>query len=229
MKDAKPTHIGIIMDGNRRWATSQGLPTLSGHSKGIDVLYSVTKHIFEQGIPFLTVYAFSVENWQRNHKEVNYLMALIRKGFDKYIDKLHESGIKVTFLGDRERLDEKVIKIILEGEEKTRNNTSGTLAICFNYGGHQEIVDATKRIIDDKVPSDEVTTDTLSSYMYAPEIPPVDLIIRTSGENRISGFMLWRAEYSELYFAEKHWPEFTTSDIDEALVEYARRQRRFGK
>src|ERR1039458_3956247 len=229
MNEIIPTHIGIIMDGNRRWATSQGLPTLSGHSKGVDVLHTIVKHIFKKGIPFITVYAFSVENWQRDNKEVKYLMKLIHKGFVRYMDEMHEAGIKVIFLGSKYMLDKKIIKEIEAAEEKTKYNTKGTLAACFNYGGHQEIVDATKKVIESGMSGDDVTADVLSSYMYAPEIPPVDLIIRTSGENRLSGFMLWRAEYSELYFVDKHWPAFAEADIDKALLEYARRQRRFGK
>lgn len=228
-KPVTPKHLGIIMDGNRRWAKAQGLPSLEGHVKGQETLRTISKHAFESGVEVLSAYVFSTENWRRTEEEVSYLMGLVHRAVDKYLDEFHDAGIKVVVVGSRDHLDKKVIQSIEKAEEKTRANTKGTLALCLNYGGHQEIVDATKKIVDEGLEPDDITIETLSSHLYAPEIPPLDLIIRTSGEHRISGFMLWRAEYSELYFTDTHWPGFTEQDLDEALAEYSRRQRRFGK
>lgn len=226
---AIPIHVGFIMDGNRRWAKTQSLPTLEGHMQGQETLRTISKYAFDQGVKFVSAYVFSTENWKRSEKEVNYLMKLLHRAVDKYLDEFHEANVKLVFLGSRDRLSASVLEAAEKAEEKTRNNTRGTLALCFNYGGHQEIVDATKKIVASGVSPSEITIDVLNANLYGPEVPPVDFIIRTSGEHRLSGFMLWRAQYSELYFVDKHWPAFTPEDFDKALAEYAHRHRRFGK
>jgi len=223
-----PRHVGIIMDGNRRWARSHNLPTLKGHAKGQEVLREVAKHGFTRGVRYITVYAFSTENWRRAEEEVGYLMSQMQRALKKYADEFVENGIKIVFLGTREGLPKKVLAAIEEAEAKTSNGTKGTLGICFNYGGQLEIVDALKKIIAEGITGEDITPELLSAHLYGPELPPIDLVIRTSGEQRLSNFMLWRAAYSELYFTEKCWPDFTGADLDIAIEEYARRGRRFG-
>lgn len=156
-------------------------------------------------------------------------MLLLVRGVDKYMQEFNEAGVRIVFLGQREGLDKKVLKAIEKAEENTKDNSKGTLAVCFNYGGQQEIIDATKKIAASGIPLEEITEEVIGAYLYRPEIPPIDLIIRTSGEQRLSNFMLWRAAYSELYFVDKHWPDFTVGDLRFALKSYADRGRRFGK
>jgi undecaprenyl diphosphate synthase len=228
MNDA-PTHIGIIMDGNRRWAEEQGVSTKDGHTKGQENLRIISRAAFEQGVQYVSVYAFSTENWRRTEEEVGHLMGLLVRGVDKYLQEFNEASIKVVFIGQRDDLDKKVLKAIQKAEDSTSQNEKGTLVICFNYGGQQEIVDAAKKIIASGMPAESITTETVAANLYNPDIPPIDLIIRTSGEQRLSNFMLWRAAYSEFYFVDKHWPAFAPDDLREALEVYAARGRRFGK
>lgn len=223
-----PKHVGIIMDGNRRWAQSRGLPTLKGHAKGQEVLREVAKHGFERGVDYITVYAFSTENWRRAEEEVGYLMSQLQRALKKYAREFIENGIKIVFLGVRDGLPAKVLAAIETAEEQTAHGAKGTLGICFNYGGQQEIADAMKRIMAGGIKSEDITPELINAYLYGPELPPIDLVIRTSGEQRLSNFMLWRAAYSELYFTEKYWPDFTGADLDEAIEEYNNRGRRFG-
>lgn len=224
-----PVHVGIILDGNRRWAKAQGLPTREGHRKGYETLKTVGMAGLERGIKYISAYVFSTENWNRAKEEVDYLMKLLLWMAKNEVDELHRANIRVRFVGSRERLSPKIIKAMDAAEAKTKNNTRGTLALCLNYGGHQEIADAVKKIIKSGIEPDNVTPETIADNLYAPDIPPVDFMVRTSGEQRISGFMLYRLDYAELYFIKKHWPEVTEGDLDEALAEYARRKRRFGK
>lgn len=224
-----PKHVGIILDGNRRWAKEQGLKTLEGHRKGAEVFRDIALHAFDSDVQYLSAFVFSTENWSRTAEEVGYLMDLVVKATEKYLDVFHKAGIRIVILGRRQNLDDKVLKALERTEEKTRNNTKGTLALCFNYGGQEELVDAAKHLIAQGITPQEVTRDVLCGALYAPEIPEVDLLIRTSGERRTSGFMLFRAAYAELYFSEKYWPDFSDRDFDEALEEYGKRQRRFGK
>lgn len=224
-----PSHIGIIMDGNRRWAQERGLPTKQGHTKGQEVLREISQAAFEQGVKYVSVYAFSSENWRRTEEEVGHLMLLLVRGVDKYMQEFNDAGVRILFIGQREGLDGKVLKAIEKAEKNTENNNKGTLVICFNYGGQQEIVDAAKKLVASGVSPEDVTEDAVAASLYAPEIPPVDLVIRTSGEQRLSNFMLWRAAYSEFYFIDKHWPDFTPEDIAQALEAYTERGRRFGK
>ncbi len=223
-----PNHIGFIVDGNRRWAKERGLPTFQGHVAGYRAVHEVTRACFDAGVTYVTTYIFSTENWKRSEDEVTSLMKLVLK---IAVDDLHifqDNNIRVKIIGSRERLDKKVLKAIENVEAKTADNTRGTLAVCFNYGGQQEIADACKKIIQSGVDPDNISPQLIEQNLYAPEIPPIDIVVRSSGEQRLSNFMLWRAAYSELMFIEKFWPDMTKGDVAGILEEYSRRSRRFG-
>jgi len=228
MSDKIPNHIGIIIDGNRRWAKQRNLPSLEGHKKGYENVGTISRHAFKRGVKILSIYAFSTENWKRSKEEVSYLMDLLRLMFSKEADKLVKENVRLKVSGSRDKLDQDLLKLIDESQAKTKNGTKATLNICFNYGGHQEIVDAVKKIINNGINAEAVTEDLINSYLYMADIPNPDFIIRTSGEQRLSGFMTWQSVYSEFYFPSKHWPEFSTDDFDLALEEFNQRQRRFG-
>jgi undecaprenyl diphosphate synthase len=221
-----PVHLGIILDGNRRWAKKQGLPLTEGHRQGGEVFKDIALAAFDRGIAVVSAYIFSTENWQRTQDEVAYLMSLVAKGITKYLEAFNKANIKLVLVGARQGVDVKVLSQIGQAIERTKDNTGGILALCFNYGGQEEIVAAAQALLDDGQKA--VTTASLAARLYAPELPPLDLIIRTSGEQRLSGFMLWRAAYAELYFTSVLWPDFTPKDLDVALADYAARQRRFG-
>lgn len=231
--DFLPTHIGLILDGNRRWAKARGLPKLEGHRVGYLNLKTIVKAAVKRGIKYVSAYIFSTENWNRSKAEVSYLMDLAYRIATKEVVELDKEDICIKVLGSRKHLSPKLLKVLDEAVSKTANNKRGTLALCFNYGGQQELVEAVRGIIIAELPfgtyDDEFGATVISNHLYAPEVPPIDLIIRTSGEQRISNFMLWRAAYSELIFVNKHWPDFTEADLDAALADYALRQRRFGK
>lgn len=229
VKESVPKHLGLILDGNRRWAKTKGLPTLEGHRQGAEAFKTVALAAFDRGVEYVSAYAFSTENWQRTEEEVGYLMKLLLKAVEKHLQTFHDAGIKIVVLGDRDGLEKNVLKALEKTEQKTVNNTRGTLALCFNYGGTQELVQAVKSIIISGVNADEVDAQTIASALYAPEIPDIDLLVRTSGERRTSGFMLYRAAYAELYFTDTLWPDFDEVELDTALQEYAHRHRRFGK
>lgn len=223
-----PVHLGIIPDGNRRWAKAHGLPTLEGHRRGLDVAKEVAQAAFDRGVHYFTMYAFSTENWSRTQEEVGYLMGLFYELLTKEFDDLAKRGVRLRVLGRRDELPGKLIKAIDEVEERTAGNTTGTISLCLNYGGQTELADAFRSLAAAGVAPDEVTPDLVAEHLYGPDIPPVDLVIRTSGERRLSGFMLWRAAYAEFYFIQKNWPDFGEADLDEALADFADRQRRFG-
>lgn len=223
-----PTHIGIIMDGNRRWAVGRGLRPWRGHAMGQETLRRVTRYAFNNGVKYLTVYAFSTENWKRSEEEVSFLMRRTSLAVKKYLKEFVEGGVKVCFLGVREGLSRSVLKAINEAEEKTAHNTKATLGICFNYGGMQEMADATKQVVLRGVRVEDITPQDLADCLYHPQIPPVDLLIRTGGEKRLSNFMLGRSAYAELYFSDVLWPDFSEDELQAAMDEYASRQRRFG-
>jgi undecaprenyl diphosphate synthase len=223
-----PKHLGIIIDGNRRWAQSQGVPNLEGHREGSEVFKEIALAAFERGIQYVSAYVFSTENWSRTEEEVGYLMKLVIKAMEKYLKTFHEKGIKILVLGRRTQIPGNVLEAIERTELKTKDNTEGTLTLCFNYGGREEIADAFRNLAGQRVEPDKITEELVRGALYSPEIPDVDLIIRTSGERRLSGFMLYRSEYAELYFSNKFWPDFTVENLDEALADYAGRQRRFG-
>jgi undecaprenyl diphosphate synthase len=223
-----PRHIGYIVDGNRRWAKQHGLPTYEGHLAGYNVLKDIVFETVDKGVPFVSVYIFSVENWKRSEKEVSYLMGLTLKVVEGDLTEMIERGIRVRHIGSRERLSDKVLKALDRAEEKTKHLDRGTVGLCFNYGGHQEIIDATRRCVEDGLKPAEITKESIVHRLYAPDIPPVDLVVRTSGEQRVSNFMLWRTAYSELLFLDKFWPDMTKHDVAGIIEEYKRRSRRFG-
>jgi undecaprenyl diphosphate synthase len=225
---AIPTHLGLILDGNRRWAKEHGFRPFEGHRRGYLRLKQVALAAFDKGVTHVSAFVFSTENWGRSQEEVAYLMDLLQWVATYELNKLHKRNIKVVFLGSRDRLDEGLIKAIRSGELKTMNNTGGTLALCLNYGGQQEIADAVSNLMLSGISPQEVTPELISKFMYGPTLPPLDLIIRTSGEQRLSGFMLWSAAYAEIKFVLKNWPAFTVADLDAALLDYAGRHRRFG-
>lgn len=223
-----PRHIGFILDGNRRWAVENGLPKLVGHKKGYENLKTIADECFDRGIQVVSAYIFSTENWNREAEEVNYLMDLALKIFRKDLNELMEKGIKIVVSGRRDRLSDKLKKAIDDAVGKTINNTRGTINICFNYGGQVEITDALAKLIDSGVAASEVTPELIRDNLYHPELPPVDYIVRTSGEKRLSNFLLWDSAYAELEFIDTHWPAFKVEDLDALLIEYAKRSRRFG-
>lgn len=228
-KQEIPAHIGFILDGNRRWAKSRNLPSMSGHLAGYNNLRDLAIYILkEKKVKYLSAFVFSIENWKRSQDEVDYLMRLVHRALTEYLDDFHRNNIKVMVLGSRENLSKRLIKAINEAESKTLNNSGGNLALCFNYGGQQEIVDSFNKILIAKPSQTSIDIKDIYDAAYYPEVPDIDLIVRTSGEQRLSGFMLWRAAYAELLFVDKHWPDFTKEDLDAAIEEYGRRHRRYG-
>ncbi len=223
-----PTHIGYILDGNRRWAKKHGLPTYEGHLAGYNALHEVIDATSAAGVKYISLYTFSTQNWNRAAEEVKGIMSLIRRLFKSDIKRLVKDGCRVVVLGAKEGVPDDILKYIDDAEERSKNGTRATLAICFNYGGQEEIVRATRRLIEQKIRLSDVTLESFAAAIDHPEVPPCDLIVRTSGELRLSDFMLWRAAYSEFIFLEKFWPEMTKQDVTDILNEYTARTRRFG-
>ncbi len=223
-----PVHVGYIVDGNRRWARKYGLPAYEGHMAGYNAIQDVLIETLDQGVSYASAYIFSTENWKRSQDEVKRLMSLILKIFTSDLHILQDRNVKLRVLGTREGLSDKILKAIDSAEAATADNSGGTLALCLNYGGQTEISDAVKKIIEEGVAANDVTPELIAQYLYAPEIPPCDLIVRTSGEQRLSNFMLWRSAYSELMFVDKMWPEMTNQDVTDILEEYKHRGRRYG-
>ncbi len=230
-----PKHIVLFPDGNRRWAKQKNLPTLEGHKKGYEKLLDFAEWCKNKGIKALTAYGFSTENWNRSPEEVDYLMKLLENGliknFSKYQNenKYQKLGIKVKIIGQKERLPNSLQKAIKKVEEATKNNKNLFLNLAISYGGRWDIVNAAKKIIEDKIPPEKIDEKLFEDYLSTADLPSPDLIIRAGGEMRMSNFVLWQGAYSELYFSKKLWPEFTEQDLDETLAEFDRRQRRFGK
>lgn len=223
-----PRHVGYIIDGNRRWAKQHGIPTYEGHLAGYNAIQEVVRATFDEGVEYVSAYIFSTENWKRSEGEVKKLMGLVLKLLTSDLHLFDENDIRLKILGSTENVSDKILKAINDAEARTADNTRGTLAVCFNYGGQLEIADAVKNIVQSGVPAEDITPDVIGQNLYYPEIPPVDLVVRTSGEQRLSNFMLWRAAYSELLFLEKLWPDMTKDDVTAILEEYSRRTRRFG-
>ena len=219
-------HLGIIADGNRRWAKERGLPTIEGHKRGLDAIQTLTEAASRTEIEFLTFYVFSAENWGRSADEVGYIMKLAETRILKYAEKLKSNNAKLIILGSREKISPTLISVIEKAERLTSDCTGITVCFCFNYGGEQEIADAA-RIANES--DGEITPTTIRKHLYHPEVPDVDMVVRTSGEERTSGFMLWRSAYAELMFIEKYFPEMGSDDIKTILEEYEKRNRRFGK
>lgn len=223
-----PQHIGFVVDGNRRWAKKHGLPTYEGHLAGYNGLKDVLIESLNRGVKYASAYVFSTENWKRTAEEVNSLMGLLLRVLESDVPIFVENRIRLRVIGTREGLPKAVIKAIDRAEATTAELDGGELLLCLNYGGHLEIADAVKKIIQSGVSADDVTPEMIAQNLYAPEVPPCDLIVRTSGEQRLSNFMLWRAAYSELLFVDKLWPDMTKDDVSVILEEYQRRNRRFG-
>ena len=231
-KNYMPKHIAIIMDGNRRWAKAKGKPASFGHKEGAKTLEKIVRYANKIGIEYITVYAFSTENWKRAEDEVKSLMLLLQSYLDDYSKRADTENIKVKILGDISALSEGMQKSIIKCMERTKNNTGVTFNIALNYGGRNEIVKAVKEIAEDvkqgKINVNDIKEETISSYLYTKDEPDPDLVIRTSGELRLSNFLPWQSVYSELLFVQKNWPDFEEEDLDRAIIEYQKRTRKFG-
>lgn len=224
-----PSHIGFIVDGNRRWAKERGLDGYDGHEAGFEVLKTVLIGTLNRGVSYVSAYVFSTENWRRPKMEIRYLMRMFVKCLEDNEQLFHREGVRVRIVGTRQGLSKKVVQAIDHIEESTRQLAKGQLLLCFNYGGHNEVVDAVKRIIESGVEPSQVTDELVAENLYAPDVPPCDLVVRTGGEKRLSNFMMWRSTYSELMFVDKYWPDMTNDDVTIILDEYNARRRRFGK
>ncbi|MEK7102842.1 MAG: polyprenyl diphosphate synthase [Patescibacteria group bacterium] len=222
-------HIGIIMDGNRRWAKDNSLPTLEGYDEGERTLSDIVDHCKKRGISVLTVFAFSTENWKRTPDEVKYLMDLFSKMIRDRAERLIQEHVRVQFIGDLSEFSPTLHKAMLDLMEKTKDHTSFTFNIAVNYGGRAEILNAIRCINKAGIDPNTLTEEEFSNYLYTAGLPDPDLIIRTSGEQRLSNFLTWQSAYSEFYFIDIHWPDFTPTELDKAIEDYTQRQRRFGK
>lgn len=224
-----PRHVAIIMDGNGRWALKRRLPRLAGHKAGTENLRRIIKACVEFGIGYLTIYAFSTENWGRPREEVQGLMRILEDVIDKELSELNQQGVQIRHLGRLDQLAPALQKKVMDAVNTTRNNTQLVLNVAFNYGGRDEIVHAIQQMLIDGIKPESVTPDLVSKYMYTAGVPDPDLIIRTSGELRISNFLIWQAAYSEWYVTPIFWPDFSKDEFRKALDEYASRDRRYGK
>lgn len=229
---AAPRHVAIIMDGNGRWAASRGLPRGEGHRRGVEALRKVVRGAGELGISYLTIFSFSSENWSRPASEIGDLFGLLKRFIRNDLAELHRDGVKVTVIGERAGLEADIVALLKEAEDLTRNNTNMTLVVAFNYGSRQEIARAAQRlaqeVVDGKREPATITAELIESRLDTAGIPDPDLIIRTSGEQRLSNFLMWQAAYSEFVFVPAHWPDFDKAALQQAIDEYARRDRRFG-
>lgn len=223
-----PTHVAIIMDGNGRWAAEHGLPRLAGHRAGTENVRRVIRAAGKEGIQYLTLYAFSTENWTRPEDEVKGLLNLLSEFLDREIMNLHKEGARLLHIGHLDRLGPMLEKKVRDAIELTKNNTTINVVLAFNYGGRDEIVNAVQKLVSDGVVAEEVNEELLSNYMFTAGIPDPDLIIRTSGELRTSNFLVWQSVYAEWAFPQIYWPDFSDTDLHNILVDYAKRERRFG-
>jgi undecaprenyl diphosphate synthase len=227
--DKLPRHIAMIMDGNGRWALSRGLPRLAGHKAGTENLRRVIRSTVEFGVKYLTIYAFSTENWGRPLEEVRGLMSILEDVLERELAELHKEGVQLRHIGRLERLPGRLQEQVLDAIELTKNNDRLILNVAFNYGGRDEIVHAIQKMIRDGIPAEDVTDELVSRYLYTAGVPDPDLIIRTSGELRVSNFLIWQAAYSEWYVTPTYWPDFDKEEYRRALEAFAQRDRRFGK
>ncbi len=227
-----PVHVAIIMDGNGRWAKKRVLPKVAGHKRGADAVRRCVEDSIDLGIKYLTLYAFSSENWNRPEDEVNDLMSLLQRYLTKEVDELHEKNIRLNFIGDRSKLNSNILKLIEDAEIKTRDNSQLCLTLALSYGGRAEIIDAVRalgeKIKNDEINPENITEEVFSSYLHTNDIPDPDLIIRTSGEQRISNFLLWQIAYAEFVFMDVLWPDFNREMLERAISEYRGRDRRYG-
>ncbi len=224
-----PQHVAIIMDGNGRWAIQRGLPRLAGHKAGTENLRRVIRSTVEFGVKYLTIYAFSTENWGRPTEEVQGLMFILQDVIDRELNELHKEGVQLRHIGRLEKLDPKIQKKVLKAIELTKNNDRLILNVAFNYSGRDEIVYAIQKIIGAGIPAEDVTDELVNKYLFTAGVPDPDLIIRTSGELRLSNFLIWQAAYSEWYISPKFWPDFDKEEYHRALESFGHRDRRFGK
>ena len=227
-----PRHVAIIMDGNGRWAAERGLPRSEGHRRGVDALRRTVRAVGEMGIRILTIFSFSAENWSRPLAEIRELMGLLRRFIRHDLADLHRNGVRVRVIGERRNLDVEILRLLEEAEKLTRDNDKLILIVAFNYGARQEIARAAQRmlaaVVGGNLKASDISADTLAGYLDAPDLPDPDLIIRTSGEQRLSNFLLWQSAYSELVFVPTYWPDFDRVTLENAISEYHRRERRFG-
>jgi len=227
-----PRHVAIIMDGNGRWAAERGLPRAEGHRRGVEALRRTVRAAGDLGISVLTIFSFSAENWSRPPSEISDLMGLLRHFIRNDLTDLHSANVRVRIIGERDDLDRDIRRLLVEAEDLTRGNDGLTLVVAFNYGARQEIAQAARRIATEvaqgRLSAEAVSPELFGRYLQAPDIPDPDLIIRTSGEQRLSNFLLWQAAYSELIFVPINWPDFDRAALESAIAEYRRRERRFG-
>jgi undecaprenyl diphosphate synthase len=227
-----PRHVAIIMDGNGRWAAERGLPRAEGHRRGVEALRRTVRAAGDLGIAVLTIFSFSAENWSRPPSEISDLMGLLRRFIRNDLTELHQANVRVRIIGERDDLDRDIRRLLVEAEDLTRGNDGLTLVVAFNYGARQEIAQAARRIATEvaqgRLQAEAVSPELFGRYLQAPDIPDPDLIIRTSGEQRLSNFLLWQAAYSELIFVPINWPDFDRAALESAIAEYRRRERRFG-
>jgi len=224
-----PACVGIIMDGNRRWAKEKGLPTLEGHRRGYERLKDVARWSGEAGVKHLVIYAFSTENWKRTQEEVGYLMDLFRWVLKEEVAYFVKEEVKITAIGDRASLPEDIQVALKDVEEKTKHFSKLHVVLALSYGGRKEIVSATKAIIESGKKSEDITEENFQTYLWTREVPDPDIIVRTGGERRLSNFLPWQSVYSELFFSDTYWPEFTEEEFQNILREYSERERRHGK
>lgn len=225
-----PSHVAMILDGNRRWAKNKGISSLKGHYQGKEAAQTATESFFDRGVDIVSLYAFSSENWNRKKEEVDYLMKLLRETIEEEMDKIPQKQCKILVSGRWWEFPGDIPDKCRELMEKSKDHTRGTVNFCLNYGGRLELVDAYKGMIRDGVSPEEVEEETINKYLYnGGDVPDPEVIVRTSGEKRLSGYQLWRSAYSEFIFLEKYWPEFAEEDADYIISEYSRRKRRFGK
>ncbi len=227
--DRAPRHVAVIMDGNRRWARERGVPETQGHAAGVDAVRPIVERAQQRGVEVLSIYAFSRENWARASEEVEMLFSLLDAAIRDYTPDLVRQGVAVRLLGRMSELREPTRESIEAALERTAGGTRMTLNVAFNYSGRSEIVDALRRCVEDGIPADSIDELTIASRLYTADLPEVDLLIRTGGDQRISNFLLWQAAYAELYFCDRYWPDFDPDAFDAALAEYTRRSRRFGR
>lgn len=227
--DKIPEHVAIIMDGNGRWASKRGLPRLAGHHAGTENLRRIIRASVEFGVKFLTIYAFSTENWNRPREEVEGLMRILEDVIDKELKELNEQGVQIRHMGRLDQLAPALQRKVNQAVDFTKQNSRLVLNVAFNYGGRDEVVQAVQNMIRDGIPAEDITPELLSRYLYTAGVPDPDLIIRTSGELRISNFLIWQSAYSEWYVTPTLWPDFSREEFQKALAEYGRRDRRYGK
>lgn len=223
-----PTHVAIIADGNRRWARERGLAPMEGHREAYAKVFDLAEYAAGRGVKYMTFFAFSTENWKRAKVEVDFLLGLLDRFVSGEVERLHEKGFRIRFFGTREGVSAKLSAALDRVEERTAANTQAAINICFNYGGRTDLVEATQKIVREGIAAEDINEEVISAHLSSAGTPPPDLVIRTSGELRLSNFLIWEAAYAELLFFDIKWPEFGEAQIDEALAEYARRQRRFG-